>query len=298
MKNILILCFFIIYMAHGNDKLEELIKYNEKLATLYKETGPGMIGGKYNLEFDKLINFSNGSCTQQAYLLARKAKQLGFYAQQIGLFAINGANDVMVTIKNKNIHYLFVPSTGAYFKNSLWEILEYPSLATNYIASEASNSHVLNARSLFLSNSFFSTLEKIEFNQLNKYETNILRLAELSGSQNLYPEPYNEKHLLDNQNKYYTAGKENKKLQSVTYNFLQKVQIYRFYFQWYSTQDYAKRIRIRINDKQTLEYENSENILETEIVLPESIKEVQKIEFIFSDFNGQNRLLLKQLGAY
>jgi hypothetical protein len=285
-------------MVFGNNKLDELIKYNEKLSTLYKDTGPGMMGGKYNLEFDELINYPNGSCSQQGYLLARKAKELGFKSQQIGLFAKTGANDVMVNVSDGINQFLFVSSAGAYYKNSLWQIFENIELANEFFANKTEKENVLAARNLYLSPSFFETIDSIKIYHLNNYETNLLKLSRKSSSKNLFEYPYNEKHLLDYQNKYYTAGKNNKENQSIEYIFDNSIIIYRFYFQWYSNNDYAKKIKIKINDKQTLKFENSSNGLETEIVLPESIKEVKKIEFIFSDFNGQNRLLLKQLGAY
>lgn len=298
MKRIFTLFLFLVSMVVGNDKLDELIKYNEKLSTLYKEVGPGMMGRKYNLEFDKLINYPNGSCSQQGYLLARKAKELGFNAQQIGLFATSGANDVMVNVSDDINKYLFIPSTGAYYKNSLWQILENLELSTKFLANKTEKENVLNARNLYLTSSFFGNLEKIQMYQLNNYETNLLKLSSKVSSKNLFEYPNNEKHLLDYQNKHYTAGKNNKGNQSIEYIFDNSVNIYRFYFQWYSNNDYAKKIKIKINDRQTLEFENSSKGLETEIVLPESIKEVKKIEFIFSDFSGQNRLLLRQLGAY
>lgn len=299
MKRIFTLFLFLVSMVVGNDKLDELIKYNEKLSTLYKEAGPGMMGGKYNLEFDKLINYPNGSCSQQGYLLAKKAKELGFKAQLVGLYSINNANDLMVNVSySDGKEYLFVPSAGAYYNNSIWKILDKPKLSNRFNSKSTTNELVNNNRSAYLNESFFKNISKIELNRLDYYEFNLLKKFEEVSSQNLYDEPYDETHLLDNLNKYYTAGKENNKEQSIKYIFNNPINIYRFYFQWYSSNDYAKKIKIKINDEQNLEFENSSRGLETEIVLPESIKEVKKIEFIFNDFSGQNRLLLKQLGAY
>ncbi|WP_263834077.1 hypothetical protein [Sulfurospirillum oryzae] len=295
----LFLIIFLLLNVYASDKLEELIKYNDKLSTLYREVGAGMMGGKYNVEFDKLIHYPHGSCSQQGYLLARKAKELGFKTEQLGLFSkTTGTNDVMVNVTDGDSQFLFVPSAGAYYKNSLWQILDNIKLADNFIVHKTKSDHVLNARSLYLSASFFKTLENIKIYHLNNYESNLLKYAKEVSSKNLFTDPYNEKHLLDFQNKYYTAGEENKPYQSIQYVLKESFDIYRFYFQWYSPEDYAQKIKVILNDNETLEFDNKIDGIETEIVLPAMKTKIQKIEFKFSDFHGQNRLLLKGLGVY
>jgi len=285
--------------AKENYKLQNLIRYNQYLSTLYPNVGKGLLGGRYNLEFQKLIMYPNGSCAQRGYLLARKAKELGFKkVQMLGLFAKSGANDVMVNVFTNKERYLFVPSAGAYYKCSLWDILLNIKNAENFIAKKTNNKQVLSSRILYLSKKFFSNLKQIKFYSLNNYEYNLLKLAKKISSKGLFDEPYNEKHLLDFINKYYTAGKSQSNEQSITYIFEKPIKIYRIYFKWYSDKDYAKKIIIIINDniKKILEvkFTNGEN----EFILKNPIKNIRKIKFIFKDFHGQKRLLLKQLGVY
>lgn len=88
--------FLLVFLLTGcqeKNNIDEIATYNNKIAHLYPKSGQGYLASDYNLNFDKLIQFSNGSCWQQAYLVARYAKQHGYNAQTIGLFAANGAND-------------------------------------------------------------------------------------------------------------------------------------------------------------------------------------------------------------
>ncbi|XOB65738.1 hypothetical protein ACMC5R_03030 [Deferribacteres bacterium DY0037] len=295
---LLLLLFSLVVFAETNEKLLTLISYNEKLSTLYPTVGSGMAGGRYNIEFDELINYPEGSCSQQGYLLARRAKQLGFEAKMLGLFAENGANDVMVDVRNSKNAYLFVPSAGAYYKQSLWQIVENVELAKHFITNHIDNEHVTSARQLYLSPIFFENIYRINFHHLNDYETNILKLASNTRSKKIFDYPYNEAYLLDNQNKYYTAGKRKKKDQSISYLFDNVVKVYRFEFVWYSENDFAKNIKIKINNNYTIEIDNHESNIKTEVVLPKVITDVKSLEFIFNDFNGQDRLLLRQMGVY
>ncbi len=296
MKVVIIIFFFLLSLK-AYDKIQELIQYNEYLATLYKEAGKGLPGGKYNLEFKKLITYKNGSCSQQGYLLARRAKELGFNAQMLGLFAKSGANDVMVNVRVNNKTLLFIPSSGAYYNASLWDILSKKIDVRSYHANPIKKQIVNDSRNLFLNKVFFYHLKQIKFYSLNDYEVNLLNFAKSTSSENLFKAPYNEIHLIDKTYQFYAAGLNNKKKYSVTYFFDKPQTVYRFYFEWYSDRDFAKKIKVLINNKTKFSFANSHGT-SSEYILHKSIKNVHTIKFIFSDFSGQQRLLLKKLGVY
>lgn len=206
---------------------------------------------------------------------------------------------IMVEIEDKNRKKrLFVPSAGAYYDFSLFEILQKPLIAKEFIAIPTLNSMVVNSRKGYLTPEFFSSLESILYYPYDAYEENLFKYVVSINSINLMDYPNNTDALLQSSETSYVAGLPNKNTQKIILNFNKLDSVYRFEFKWLDNQNYPNKINIKINDKTTYTFESLPRDNITEIVFNNPVKSISKIEFLFDSFSGQQRVLLREIKIY
>lgn len=244
---------------------------------------------------DELLSSKQANCSQQSYLFAKLAMEKGGIARRVGLWAVGGANDVMVEIKRDERWRLFVPSTGVYYPFSLGEILSNPMLANDFVGTP------LNGGELYVNKEFFSTIYRIDlYHNLNNVEYNYLQDALLKGEGFLLA-PNDVMALKSTAQNAYVAGRE-KQDQKITLKFDELVKLYRLWFEWYSTDNYPQKIVIELfKEKEIEKIEVNTNDFKygkySDIPLGLQ-SNVKMVIMTFKDFAGQNRLLLKDLGVY
>lgn len=282
------------------DVLNNLAKKAVWSSNFWPEAGVGYPLHELNINYEHLLAYPNGSCEQESYLFYKEASQLGFHSQRVGLWNKDGLNDVMVDVKIDNKWYLFVPSTGVYFHHSSLEIVQNPSKAKNYSGTP------LNGGEVFLTPDFFAGIKKIDiYKNINDYEFNLLRQSKILKQVGLMGGAHDFGAAYDLNVQNYIAGLEGHEKQGAETIWQEPIDIYRLYIKWYSSAHFSKFVRLVIyTDEQRLVFNSVDNtdVFHSDVsgihVLPGNIKGVNKIEWSFSGFKGQNRLLIKELGVY
>ena len=218
---------------------------------------------------------------------------------RLGLWSSSGTNDVMVEVQDQSSTYLFVPSAGVFYRFSLWELLQTPMLANQYVGTPKLGTEI------FISPDFFSSIIKIDrFLNDNNIEKNLLTLSREVDSFGLMT-GYGGKAGFDNNKNNYIAGLANAAKQGFTVKLDSPIDIYRVNINWYSFADRANNVNIEIKHKTGVLELNSDSHKEyfyqsgKELnVYTGNLEGVEELTFRFSDFRGQKRTLISDIGVY
>jgi len=213
--------------------VELLQQINVQAATQWTVIGNGYIGF-FNANYAALLAYPNGNCAQRSYLFARwTMQQMGLRARRMGLFAIDGRNDIMVEVDLPDKTYLFVPSAGVYFPHSLGDLKDDPSLAMDYIGTP------LNGGQLYLDPTFFGTLNDVEVHEsLNDSEYDYSFAATATGT-NLFGSPNGAAAAVDGDQATYAAGLSGKLPQTISLSWPSPVDAYRVWIDWYDSKNFS-----------------------------------------------------------
>lgn len=291
----------VSFNIHAKNNFDNLIKTLEHVSHHWKVMGSGSPMRELNLKenFSKFLAYPNGSCAQEAYYFAREAKAKKFNAMRLGLWSSSGTNDVMVEVQDQSSTYLFVPSAGVFYRFSLWELLQTPMLANQYVGTPKLGTEI------FISPDFFSSIIKIDrFLNDNNIEKNLLTLSREVDSFGLMT-GYGGKAGFDNNKNNYIAGLANAAKQGFTVKLDSPIDIYRVNINWYSFADRANNVNIEIKHKTGVLELNSDSHKEyfyqsgKELnVYTGNLEGVEELTFRFSDFRGQKRTLISDIGVY
>lgn len=303
--SILVILLLGLIVSFNNDEATidnefyELQKLNREVNAYWKHVGKGYPLGQCNIKFDEFLQSREGSCSQQSYLLARQALQKGYSVRRIGLWATGGANDVMVEILVKDKWILFVPSAGVYYPFGLSALLEDPNKSGQYVGGRPSSESYLNSM-------FFGNIYQADYyRNLNNAETSLFKGVKSVHGKNLYASPNGASAAVDGVVETYAAGKEGEFPQDINITWEEPVSIYRIWFNWYSAQDYSADFQIEIfgvDGFETIFRSTNEDPLfadggQSEIGLAAAVR-VRKMRIRFFGADGQNRLLLRDMGIY
>ena len=295
-----IVSHFLPKNINSIQQLSQLQQQNIEVTSHWEKTGKGYSPLKdINIHLEDFLNYPDASCSQQSYLFARKASQQGFLARRVGLWASDGANDVMVEVRVNGKWYLFVPTAGVYYRFSLADIFNSPDKSLDYRGDPKPGTE------MYLKQEFFSNIYKVDiYPSLNNTEFNYAALAKVN-SKNLFPSPNSGESAVDNDLITYAAGKHNLFPQIIELSWKEPIEIYRLFIQWYSSEDYGSDYDIMLHNLETNsteKYHIRHNEFNqygdySQISLPEMVV-TDSVKIIFNKAHGQPRLLIKEIKVY
>ena len=277
-------------------ELEDLHQIAIEVSNIFKKTGKGV---PVSSGLDLILQADEANCIHHPYIFARKIQDLGYQFRILAITTAINWDHALIEVKLKTTGkwYLFDPSNGISYLNTLWEIHNNPELANSKIGQPSQL-----YQNYTLPKFFERIIDVTIYPDLGRHETDYALEAKII-NQSSFMQDYSVANALDGDpHNNYTSSKENSYPNFFELDLGAKRKIYRFMIQWYNAKDYASNFEIFANNngKYVSIFSTEENIEDdtfTEIILPEAIV-TDKIKFVVYKNEGQNRLLLKKFSVY
>lgn len=272
--------------------LEQLHNIAIAVSKQFPEPGTG-IPSMEGLQ--ELLATQEGHCGHFVYLFARQMQELGYPYTIYGITSnINWAHALIeVTVENEP--FLFDPSNGIYYPYALTDLIANPELVNQKVGtvSELYEPYTLPE--------FFGDFNRYyAFNNTNSYEHNVMADATIVSASPSIEDKGPEKAIDDASASYYVSVDDQPA--SIEIDLAKKEKIYRVSFSWLNVEDYATDITVKsvVEGKATtiLAAENQTPGGSITNIMLEKPVEVEKLIFSFSNYQGNNKLSIRDLQAF
>ena len=284
----------------NTDEIQELEKLHEnavEVSRIFKKQGKG-VDTKSGL--DLILKSKESHCGHNVYIFARKIQDLGYQFRILGIATAVNLNHAFVEVKLKTTGqwYLFDPSNGVYYLNTLSEIQSNPELSNNKIgqASEAYQKYTFPH--------FFKNIIKINIppDNLRWYETNYALEAKIINQSDFVDDNPVQNAIDGDPYNTYTVAKENNNPNFFELDLGEARKIYRFTMHWDTESNNTSEFEILANQngKYIAVFSSQNNIEDdafTEVILSKPII-TEKIKFVAYKAQRQDEFILKEFSVY
>ncbi|MEL6815927.1 MAG: discoidin domain-containing protein [Cyanobacteria bacterium J06598_3] len=273
-------------------QLQQLHSVSISVSQQFPEPGEGI---PHMEGLQKLLESQEGHCGHFVYLFARQLQELGYPYTIYGITSNTSWSHALIEVTVEDEPFLFDPSNGIYYPHSLTDLIGNPDLTKQMvgIVSENYKPYALPA--------FFGDINRYyAFQNTNSYEHNVIGDATLVSASPAAKDKGPEKAIDDATATYYVSADQQPA--SIEIDLAQKEQIYRVSAAWLSVEDYATDITLQsVVDGKTTTVLDAKNQTPggsiTNIMLKKPV-EAEKLIFTFSNYQGNNKLSLRDLKAF
>lgn len=295
MKYILIITLFVNLLLADlqNIKSEkiEYIYFNNVINKIHNILKNGE-GYPDDLFIDELEKRREGHCGHFSLFFFRELIMHDYSVEIINITTFDNRihNVVQVKLKSSDRYIVVDPTSKIIYKNSIGELIANPSLSNNKIGN--SEYEVYTSESFWKNIKFIKFDTFIEMQPINKFRNIILNKEMFYES-----EIATSKIIDEDLNTYISQIEEKSKNAEIKFDFYKMTRLSSILIYPYDILHYPKKIKLICDDK--LIYDNEIELKRGLIVVNFFGNDYcQQLDFIFSDFQGQDRLLLRDIYIY
>jgi len=297
MKKLIIITFFIMSCFANSvlyDTKDEMLKLKEIVNSVHNsfKYGVGTMKAEFN---DEIVKYGEGHCGHYSWMLLREFIKKGYEGEIVSIITYNHRNHAMVEIERKSDKkkILVDATTNLVYSYGVEDILKKPSLSQDRIGQSTSPS--------YSDIDFWNSVKILRYYPYIGYLTvNNIKSITTKEAKVFYPKPNGIESAFDNKYNTYTATKMNQADNIVfSVDFKKENRLSSIVIEPYSNGIYPSKIKLYCNNKIIVNktIKPKRGMLIINLVEPEQ-QYCKKLKFNFSDFQGQNRLLIRDIYFY
>jgi len=288
--------FIIIILINLNllaiSEADELAKMKKFVVKVHNLISPGL-GNNSCVFNDEIIKYVQGHCGHFSKILVRELLKQGYESEIVSIETYNKRNHAMVQVQLKNGKYILLDAlSNVVYKYSIEEILLNTKLSQDKYFQKRKIQSYSNL-------SFFNSIHKLQF--IPYVGTFILKnISNVYVDDKLFFKiPNDVNSLFDYKYNSYAATRTNvsEKI-NVQVKFSKQNRLSSVVIFPYSNEDYPKKVELKYDGE--IFYKNDFIKLKRSLIVInlEGNDYCQQLDFNFSDFQGQDRLLLRDIYIY
>lgn len=297
MKKQFFILVFMFVSCFGNTQMDSEISDIQK--TVNKVSNSFQYGiGSMDTEFnDEIIKYGEGHCGHYSWVLLREFLKQGYSGEIISITTYNHRNHAMVEIERKTDYkkILVDATTNLVYDYSVEDILKNPLLSKQR--------HGRSKSPTYSNLAFWGTIKTIRYLPYIGYKTlDNIQNIKVDNPNIFYKKPNGLYASFDKKYNTYTATKMSSSIK-VNFEILFKKQnrLSSIVIEPYDINTYPSKLLLKCMDNNQIIYNNflkiKRSLLIVNIVEPKK-QYCKKLKFEFSDFQGQDRLLIRDIYFY
>lgn len=293
MIKLILVNIFIWVNLNAFDSNRELDLFKNITKEIHNSINYG-VGSKEAFFNDEIVEYGEGHCGHLSLMLARKLISLDYSFEIITIATYNRRDHSMVQVKsrnNDNNYFLLDPTTNLVYMHSVEDILKNPELSKNVLEKGVHESY---------SNiDFWSSVRQLQYIPYLGIGP-LKNIKEIKTDEELFfSKPNDVSAIFDySYNSYGATKTSSSKTVDINITFESQNRLSSIVIFPYSNEDYPKKVELKCDNKTIYKNDYIELKRSMIVINLQGDDNCQQLDFNFGNFQGQDRLLLRDIYIY